>query len=485
MTINQITNATSTRDDDLTPELKVPESESQVSTNDICNDATDGERGFNPDAASPGMTVHGTCCDYRLECSLGRGGYGSVYLATRLKFHEHARNRSIPEQVAIKLCRRPAGGGNGWMFRREVSSLLTLEHERIIRLYDHGEAPEFCFLVLDYYERGSCMDGGIFAGCPLDEPQLFRFLRDMLSALNAAHQSSILHLDIKPGNVLRDQDDNFVLTDFGISQGALVSHHVIETGLGSPGYQAPEQRECNRRWIGPRTDLWSVGATAWALYTGIRLDLNPDMVRQPESGFESALPRINDIRTISPALEEFIDLLLRIDPTARPGGAAEGLARLNESSSTLGFYRRVESHKFHTGDPRVRELAQRLVDPLWSSIVANPRPRLTFVEFNQNEIICAQGEHAFRTFVLLSGTIQVERDGVVIATDNREGTFLGENATLTGQPRTASIRAVGRVLALMFNAAELEQFVVVHPAVGLRLMKTLALRSRINNETHY
>ena len=133
----------------------------------------------------------------------------------------------------------------------------------------------------------------------------------------------------------------------------------------------------------------------------------------------------------------------------------------------------------------MRDLAQRLVDPLWSSIVANPRPRLTYVEFQNGEIICAQGEHAYRTFVLLAGDIAVERNGEVIAEDNREGTFLGENATLTGRPRTASIRAVGRVQALMFNAAELEQFVVIHPAVGLRLMKALALRGRVDNETHY
>jgi CRP-like cAMP-binding protein len=96
--------------------------------------------------------------------------------------------------------------------------------------------------------------------------------------------------------------------------------------------------------------------------------------------------------------------------------------------------------------------------------------------------MCVQGEEAYPTIVLLSGAVLVERDGRPISREAREGSFLGENATLTGRPRTATIRADGPVWALMFNAAELEQFVISNPAVAIRLIKTLALRSRLNND---
>jgi CRP-like cAMP-binding protein len=107
------------------------------------------------------------------------------------------------------------------------------------------------------------------------------------------------------------------------------------------------------------------------------------------------------------------------------------------------------------------------------------------VRFQPGELLCREGEEAYRTYVILNGAVLVERDGRPIARESREGSFMGENATLTGRPRTATIRADSEVWALMFNAAELEQFVLANPAVGIRLIKTLALRSRINNNATY
>jgi serine/threonine protein kinase len=253
--------------------------------------------------------------------------------------------------------------------------------------------------------------------------------------------------------------------------------------LGSPGYQSPEQKECNRRWIGPRTDLYGVGATAWSLFTGFRLDLNLQLLASQTSGERFALPPLSKYRLCCPSLEQVVMSMLTVDPANRPGGAAEVLATLHALSlRSSGLLQLAETKEWdirRTGDPQVGRIVRGLVDPLWVSICSSPRPVLKYVRFRKGESLCIQGEDAFRTFVLLTGFVVVEKNGTAIATESREGTFLGENASLTGRPRTATIRAASDdVWALLFNAAELEQFVMEHPAVGIRLIKTLAMRNR-------
>lgn len=420
---------------------------------------------------------------YRLVEQLGKGGFGSVFLAECLECD--GTGDSPPAEVAIKFFHLSETGDQLNLLKRELSALLPLQHERIIRLYDWNLDSTPRFLVVEHHTAGSLMDTDIFNGQPLSEAEALVLLGDLLRALNAAHQASILHLDIKPGNVLRDRNGRYVLTDFGISQGAHVSHHIVETGVGSPGYQSPEQRECNRRWIGPRTDLWGAGATVWSAYTGLRLDLHLQLLQTNGQRSGYGLPRISDFRPCNAELENLIQSLLCMDPNLRPGGAAEALALLQEINAACG--RETKDNPslrvFHTGDPSIRSLVDGLMDPLWVSICSAPRPVLKYVQFHDREVLCCQGEEAYRTYILLKGAVTVERDGRPIAREIREGTFIGENAALTGRPRTATIRADGEVWAIMLNAAELEQFVMANPAVGIRLIKSLALRNRLNHET--
>lgn len=432
-----------------------------------------------PMVLDEGQELAGKHFRYRLERRLGQGGFGSVYLATCL--NRGYKDNPPPIKVVLKFFHVPSTGDQLNLFRREVSSLLAMQHERIIKLYDWRYDCQYCFLVLDYYAAGSLLDTDYFQGSLIDEESLTRIISDLLTALNAAHQASILHLDIKPANVLRDGAGGYVLTDFGISQGALISSQIMELGLGSPGYQAPEQKERNNRWIGPRTDLYGVGASAWALATGIRLELNDNIFLQ---GFESAtvtLPPISQYREISPELESFIMELLHFDPAKRPGGAAEAMALLKSNTATRRLNKLEWTRIFQTGHPRLKEVFEKLVDPLWASICQSPRPVLNFCYYEDKEILCNDGDDAYHTFVLLSGSVRVQRAGQTDIIISREGSFIGENATLTGCPRTATIQAEGTVWTLVFNAAELEQFVVANPAVAIRLIKTLAMRGRANN----
>jgi serine/threonine protein kinase len=445
-------------------------SESRVATQD-----SDSRGTMTPLMLAPGTELAGNSFRYRLVRKLGHGGFGSVYLAETLN-----GIGDMPAQVVLKFYHVPRTGDQKNLFRREVSSLLALQHDRIIKLYDWKFSRNSCFLVLEYYPAGSLLDTEYFLGQPIDEDGLTSVLEDLLSALNAAHCASILHLDIKPANVLRDAAGGYVLTDFGISQGSLVSHYMLETGIGSPGYQAPEQRECNRRWIGPRTDLFGVGATAWSLYTGMRLDQHPELLKPFPSVAGSALPPISSYRSCPPPLEDFIARITALDPAERPGGAAEAIALLKSSSRTKSRIRSEIARLYQTGHPLVSQVVDNLVDPLWASICSAPRPKLNYLLFKEGEVLGCEGEHAYNTYVLLSGTVRVELGCGRRVAESREGTFLGEIATLTGLPRTANLIAESNVWTLVFNAAEFEQFVVAYPAVAIRLIKTLATRCREN-----
>lgn len=449
-----------------------PMGESHILTQD-----NDGRHApVKPLTVDEGTELAGNLRRYRIVRKLGHGGFGSVYLANVLNY-----DGTTPAQVVLKFYHVPQTGTQRSLFRREVSSLLALNHDKIIRLYDWRFSSTSCFLVLEYYPAGSLLDTEYFLGSPIEEAVLLRVVEDLLSALNAAHCASILHLDIKPANVLRDAAGGYVLTDFGISQGSLISHYMLETGVGSPGYQAPEQKECNRRYIGPRTDLYGVGATAWALFTGIRLDKAVKELRPAVAGSGSTLPPASEYRRCPPALEDFLLRMTAIDPAERPGGAAEALALLRASSGTFNRIRSEISRLYQTGNPAVSAMVDNLVDPLWASICSAPRPKLNYLNFKKDDVLGVAGEHAYNTYVLLSGCVRVELPCGRVVKENREGTFIGEIATLTGQPRTAKVVADTDVWVLVFNAAEFEQFVVAYPAVAVRLVKTLAARCRINS----
>jgi CRP-like cAMP-binding protein len=116
------------------------------------------------------------------------------------------------------------------------------------------------------------------------------------------------------------------------------------------------------------------------------------------------------------------------------------------------------------------------VDPLWASICRAPGFERYFVMFEDGEILSDIGETAHHTFLLLRGEIEVERDGDVIDVEDREGTLVGAISTLTGAPRTVTLRARGPVWTCIFNEAELEQLVTCNSSVAVRMIRTMATR---------
>jgi len=409
---------------------------------------------------------------YRLMRPIGRGVGGAVFLARCLDRGDGPD--APPEAVAIKMLGMGATGDRSQSLRRELAALLALRHDRIPRVHDWDLDGPIPFMAVDHFGAGDVRE--LVAAGPAPEPTVWRLLHDVLSALVAAHCASILHLDVKPANVLLDGEGGFVLSDFGISQAARMGQGILPRGLGAPGYQAPEQRTRRFDRFDVRTDLWGAGATAWSLATGIALGEQLHLLRDPSSGAEHGLPPPQELGIVlSPPLERLLMGLLALDPARRSGSAAEVLACVQAS---LGGAPRAPRGRGrgNLASTEVDALVGGLVDPLHLALCGEPGFARFLARYEDGEALCREGDRSFHAFLLLRGRVRVERAGRAAVVEAREGAFLGEVSTLTGLARTATIVADGRVDVAVLNGAELEDLVSRHPAVATRLLRALAQR---------
>jgi len=445
------------------------------------SDLTDPIEASPQIGSQPGDVVEGRH-RYRLERRLGTGGFGSVFLAQCLDASPSSPARPPPE-VAVKILGPASRAHARTTLKRELGALLSIQHLGIPRLYDWNVDSEPAFAALQYFPAGSLADAWPMIG-RFDEEQTWRLMSDLLSALGAAHRASILHLDVKPSNVLLDGNGGFVLTDFGVAQAPRMSRGMLQqgqllVGLGTHGYRAPEQADHALGSFDLRTDLWGVGATAWAMYTGIDLNKRQDVLRHKQPGNIFGLQWLSDVRiNCPPPLEEVVMGLLFIDPARRPGGASEVLSRIQAIADGFGLdSQTVAAARRERADPEeVRRLVESLVDPLWSSICHSPAFQRYFVKFEDGEEISRSGFQTHHTYLLLRGQVGVEHGGKLVAIESKEGTFLCAVSTFTGVHREVTLRARGDVWVCIFNEAELEQLVTCNPAVAVRMIRSLANR---------
>lgn len=420
---------------------------------------------------------------YRVLRRLGRGGFGSVFLARCLDGEAKDAIDAPPKLVALKVMARPDDPQARNSLKRELAALLAVHHDRIPKLYDWNIDGDTCFAAIQYFPAGSLADAWPFLG-RLTPDQTWRLISDLLQALGAAHRASVLHLDVKPSNVLLDGNGGYVLTDFGVSHSSRMSKGLLHQGqlsigLGTHGYRAPEQASAKVQNFDLRTDLWGVGATAWALFTGIDLNKRQDVLRTREQGNIYGLQAISDIALdCPPPLEEIVMECLHIDPSRRSGGTAEVLARIRAIASGFGLDTATiaSARRSQVSPQEIAGVLERLVDPLWASICRGPGFDRYFVKFEDGETIAAVTNPAQHTVLLLSGAVRVEIDGREVAIESREGTFLGAISTLVGARRQATLRARGATWCCLFNEAELEQLVTCNPAIAVRMVRSMAER---------
>jgi len=203
---------------------------------------------------------------YQVMRRIGRGGMCYVYLGLQT---------SLDRQVAIKVmapeCLNDEVGKQ--RFEKEARTIAKLEHPCIVGIHEVGRTElGLMYYVLPYLSRGHLGQRDLTD----DELRVIEVLRSLLSALDYAHARGIVHRDVKAENVLFDNADRPVLTDFGIAVSKRDSVRMTGGGmvLGSSGYMAPEQARGER--VDGRADLYSVGVLAFEMLAGHLPFRNPD-----------------------------------------------------------------------------------------------------------------------------------------------------------------------------------------------------------------
>jgi hypothetical protein len=426
------------------------------------------------DDAAPSAPGFGTELEgrhrFRLMKRLGSGRFGAVFLARRLDGGEGA---SVPpERVAVKVfpCRRREAGA----LRRELAALLAIRHPRVPRLHDWSTEGRHAFVAMDHFERGSLAAHLTGAARP-DEDEVWRLLEDLLEALAVAHHASILHLDVKPSNVLLGDDGRFALADFGISEAAR-GGPLAPRAKGTAGYRAPEQQQARYTAVDARSDLCGAGATVWSFAAGVDLARRRAGSREPRPR-GSGLPALESLRgDLSPSLHWMMAELLRVDPEERPASASEALASLRSITgraepphaglATLGE---------RVGREDVGALLATLVDPLTIHLCRDAELRARIVRLAPGELLCSEGEASGDAFLLLRGAVLDERHSRPSARVAREGELLAAEAALTGRSR-ASLYADGPTWVCVLDTPRFERLVAGHPALTLRLLRAMAER---------
>src|SRR2546421_8446484 len=203
-----------------------------------------------------GTTLSGR---YRLEARIGAGGMSTVY---------RALDGTLQRQVAIKLMNREVSSDSDQLerFRREARSVAQLSHPHIVGVIDAGEDDGRPYIVLEYVEGETLKDRIRRMGrLPVDEAIAYAI--EIARALGCAHAHGIVHRDVKPQNVLIDEEGSAKVTDFGIAR-SLHEEGLTADGrvLGTTDYVSPEQ--ALGQDVDGQSDIYSLGVVLFEMLSG-------------------------------------------------------------------------------------------------------------------------------------------------------------------------------------------------------------------------
>ncbi|MBO9717730.1 MAG: protein kinase, partial [Pseudoxanthomonas sp.] len=199
--------------------------------------------------------------DYELLERLGSGGMGVVY---------RARQKSLDREVAVKLLSAGPWASADFIerFRREAQSAARLEHPNIVAIHEIGSCDELNYFSMALV-RGPNLALQLERDGPLPARRAAQLMRTIAEALHYAHRLGVLHLDLKPGNILIDGKGEPQIADFGLARRIDSTMTVAGDEIsGTPGYMAPEQIELERAKLSPVTDVYGLGAIFYELLTG-------------------------------------------------------------------------------------------------------------------------------------------------------------------------------------------------------------------------
>ena len=272
---------------------------------------------------------------YEIVKLLGEGGMGAVYKAI---------DRELDRPVALKVI-RPELASNASMLARFKQELLLsrqVTHKNVIRIYDLGDADGVKFITMEFVE-GRDLRALIQEKRKFSPEESVEVMQQVCQALQAAHSVGVIHRDLKPQNIMREESGRILVMDFGLAR-TMEGDGMTQTGalVGTMEYMSPEQ--ALGKELDQRSDVFTAGLILYELLTG-NMPFKADtalasLIRRTQ---ERAVP-VSDIdRNIPGALSGIVSKCLERDPNLRYQAAEEVLRALDSwqgkrAAATLGFH---------------------------------------------------------------------------------------------------------------------------------------------------
>jgi beta-lactam-binding protein with PASTA domain len=263
---------------------------------------------------------------YKILKKLGTGGMATVYLA---------EDQELGRRIAIKILNARHASDKQFVerFRREASSAAGLSHPNIVQIYDRGNAEGTYYIAMEVIEGRSLKELVVQRG-PSPIPVAINYARQILAALRFAHRNGVVHRDIKPHNVLVDDEGRVKVTDFGIARAGASEMTEVGSIIGTAQYLSPEQ--ARGAPVDDRSDLYSVGILLYELLTA-EAPYNGDTPVEIAMKHLSAVPEPPSAKRpeISPELDSVVLRALAKNPDDRYQSAEEMDADLSAISKGL------------------------------------------------------------------------------------------------------------------------------------------------------
>lgn len=273
------------------------------------------------DAAWPPPVRKGSMIDNcRVDSSLGTGGFGAVYLAYHLGLEQL-------RALKVLLPRRERSEELKGRFLKEARHTAKLSHANIVIVHNVGDFEGMPFINMEYVSGCSLRKVSKKGFIPSE--QLVRITEQLLRALAWAHGKGYVHRDIKPDNVMVNDDGIVKLVDFGLSLNivANTSRLTVDSGkpMGTPLYMAPEQWQGAS--VGPPADVWSVGVLLYELLGGVRPFEGGSLYELMHNiGQRPHVPLHVLSSTIPRPVSDLVDRMLAKSADERPADAGQALA---------------------------------------------------------------------------------------------------------------------------------------------------------------
>jgi eukaryotic-like serine/threonine-protein kinase len=266
--------------------------------------------------------------NYDIVVKIAEGGMGTVY---------KARNRISGDIVAVKVIAAHTAKNPVLLqrFEREFMAAKVLDHPNVVKAIEYCGVGPYPFLVMEFVD-GESLGQRVERAGAFPEEEAVRLIVQVCEGLQRAHKQGLVHRDVKPDNILVTQEGVAKLTDMGLVKDVEGDLNLTKTGrgLGTPHYMAPEQFR-NAKGVDIRGDIYSLGATLYAMVTG-------------QVPFENASPldcwmkkihnEFSPPKNLNPELTDRVDWAIRramsAEPDRRPSSCREFVEDLTGQSRT-------------------------------------------------------------------------------------------------------------------------------------------------------